>query len=73
MKYTITLFRKIGEISGDSLMVLITENYEEYIEAWRFLTLMLEHNNTFIKSEEYKNNEVTRLYLTYDFNKQENK
>lgn len=72
MKYTINLFRRIGDISGDSLMVLITENYEEYVEAWRSLTLMLERNHTFVKSEKYEGNGVTRLYLTYDFNKEVN-
>ena len=70
MKYTITLFRNIGKNVGDSLLVLITEDRDEYLKAWHDLTIMFERNKTFIKSEEFKNEDVTRLYLTYDFNRE---
>lgn len=70
MKYTITLFRNIGKNVGDSLLVLITEDKDEYMKAWHDLTIMFERNKTFINSEEYKNKDITRLYLTYNFNRE---
>ena len=69
MKYTINLHRKIETNTIDSLMVLITEDRDEYLKAWHDLTIMLERNKTFIKSQEFKNEDVTRLYLEYDFNR----
>ena len=70
MKYTIDIQRVVGKNVVDDLLVLITEDYNEYLKAWQNLTLMFERNKTFVKSAEYKNEDVTRLYLTYDFQRE---
>lgn len=70
MKYTIDIQRVVGKNVVDDLLVLITEDHNEYLKAWQNLTLMFEHNKTFVKSAEYKNEDITRLYLTYDFQRE---
>lgn len=69
MKFTIDIQRVVGLNVVDDLLVLITEDHDEYLKAWHDLTIMLERNKTFIKSQEFKNEDVTRLYLEYDFNR----
>lgn len=70
MKYTIDIQRVVGTNVIEDLLVLITEDQNEYYKAWHDLTIMFERNKTFIKSAEYKNEDITRLYLTYDFQRE---
>lgn len=67
MKYTITIQRKIGKNTFDSLLVLITEYYNEYLNAQNNLIMMFKHNTTFIKSDEFKYEDITHLYIEYSF------
>ena len=69
MKYTIDIQRVVGLNIVDDLLVLITEDRDEYLKAWQNLTLMFERNKTFVKSYQYENKDITRLYITYDFNR----
>lgn len=71
MKYTITLQRKIGKNTFDSLLVLITENQTECFDAIKTLTLMFETNKTFVSSSMEKHEDVTHYFLTYDFQKEQ--
>ena len=69
MKYTIDIQRVIGTNVVDDLLVLITEDYDEYSTAMINLTNMFERNGTLVKTQHFKTEEFIRLYITYDFNR----
>ena len=69
MKYTIDIQRVIGTNVVDDLLVLITEDYDEYSTAMINLINMFERNGTLVKTQQFKGDKCTRLYITYDFNR----
>lgn len=70
MKYTIDIQRVVGTNVVDDLLVLITEDQNEYLNASFDLIKMFQTNKTFVKSERYKNDDIQRLYIIYDFNRE---
>ena len=71
MTYTITLIRRITENVGDHLTVLITDDKNEYFKAWHDLTIIFENNKTFVSSKEYVNDNFIKLFIEFDFQKEE--
>ena len=71
MKYVIYLQRKIEKTTIDSLLVLISEDEDEYSCAKCLLTNMLTYNKTFINRKEFINENITRLYIEYSFQKEQ--
>lgn len=66
MKYTITLRRRIVPNVYDSLMVLISENYNEYIAAFNSLCKIFKRNKTLICKEILQDEDVIRAFIEYE-------
>ena len=71
MKYTITIQRKTGTNMFDSLMVLVTEDYEDYRNAITNLREMFMQNKSYLTSSELHDEHVTRCFIEYDLSKGE--
>lgn len=73
MKYTITIQRKTGTNAYDSLMVLASNNFNEYLAACTSLTKMFKRNKSFIRRETLQDEGVLRSFIEYDLSKGETK
>ena len=71
MKYTITIQRMTGTNAFESLMVLVTENWEDYIDAMFNLREMFMRNRTYLNTSEHRDESITRCFIEYDLSKGE--
>lgn len=71
MKYTITLQRKTGTNLFESLMVLVTEDNSQFVNAIESLRNMLRANKTYLTSSIHNGEYATRCFIEYDLSKGE--
>ena len=69
MKYTITIQRMTGTNAFESLMVLVTENWEDYIDAMFNLREMFMRNRTYLNTSEHRDDNITRCFIEYDLSR----
>ena len=67
MKFTITIRRRTNPNAYDSLMVFISENYNEYLAAFNALEKMFKRNKTLICQEILQDEDVIRGFIEYEF------
>ena len=71
MKYTITLQRKTGTNIFESLMVLVTEDNTQFINAIENLRKMFMANKSYLTSSIHNGETITRCFIEYDLSKGE--
>lgn len=71
MKYTITIQRKTGTNIFESLMVLVTEDNNQFINAIENLRKMFMVNKTYLTSSIHNGEHATRCFIEYDLSKGE--
>ena len=71
MKFTITIRRRTNPNTYDSIMVLISESYNEYLAAFNSLEKMFKRNKTLICKEILQDEDVIRGFIEYDLSKGE--
>ena len=71
MKYTITIQRKTGTNIFESLMVLVTEDNNQFISAFESLRKMFMVNKTYLTSSIHNGIDITRCFIEYDLSKGE--
>lgn len=69
-KYLINLFRVINTNVGDSTLVYIGEEIEDFKFQLRVLESVFKDNGTFIKTSIYYKDDGVQAYIEYSFTKE---